>query len=337
MATKARFLLVEDDDDHAELVQFGFSAHESCSHLERVGSGEAALAFLEKEQPYTDRGRPDVILLDLNLPGMSGLEVLSVIKSTAEWRAIPVVVLTTSGSETDRARAYGRHANSYVIKPVEFARMEALVQELVHYWTRCNQRLSTNLAEAAETIDPSDTEQLVRDLEHESAHLQLLIDKALQLSAGVMPSPQSQLVDLDAVVDAAIDQLLEPITASRASIHRSPLPSVQGLRPELELLMFHLLDNALKFVRGRVPEIWVSAERREGECVVRVRDNGIGIAEANHQRIFDLQVRAESGDEFEGAGLGLTACRRIVEQHRGRIWVESSPGCGSVFCFAIPR
>lgn len=135
MTQSIRFLLVEDNEDHAELVKQSFEAGRLANRVDHVESGEAALAHLD------DAGcaRPDIILLDLNLPGMSGLEVLQHVKTSAAYKTIPVVVLTTSNAERDRISAYEQHANSYVTKSVNFNSLQDIVQQLELYWTICNE------------------------------------------------------------------------------------------------------------------------------------------------------------------------------------------------------
>ncbi|MCA8955335.1 MAG: response regulator [Planctomycetes bacterium] len=138
MGDHVSFLLVEDNDDHAELVHQSFSVPGLAGQLDRVASAEEALAYLRGEPPFADRQLPGVILLDINLPGMNGIELLEVIKSDPVWRTIPVVMLTTSGSDADRQSAYHQHANSYVVKPVDFERIDELLQEIGLYWSLRN-------------------------------------------------------------------------------------------------------------------------------------------------------------------------------------------------------
>lgn len=129
-----RFLLVEDEDDHAEIVLRTLTQNRIGNGIERVRDGAEALAFLRKEGEFADRQRPDVILLDLKLPKVDGHEVLAEVKQDPALLKIPVVVLTTSDAETDRAKAYEHHANSYLVKPVDFERFRQMVADLSLYW-----------------------------------------------------------------------------------------------------------------------------------------------------------------------------------------------------------
>lgn len=133
-----RFLLVEDDDDHAELVRLAMSRLGDGCALERVRDGEAALDYLHKRAPYAGVPRPDVVLLDLNMPRMGGLEVVERMKMDSGIALIPVIVLTTSDAASDRAMAYRSAVNSYVVKPLEFDRFQGMVQDLGRYWSVWN-------------------------------------------------------------------------------------------------------------------------------------------------------------------------------------------------------
>ncbi|MCC6873105.1 MAG: response regulator [Sandaracinaceae bacterium] len=137
-----RVLFVEDNDDHAELVIRSLQEHNVANRIVRVCDGEQALDYLMRRGAFADRTtspRPDVILLDLRLPRMDGLEVLAAIKSVEGLRAIPVVVLTTSESESDIARAQSRHANAYVVKPLAFDKFVLLMRDLGYFWLAWNQ------------------------------------------------------------------------------------------------------------------------------------------------------------------------------------------------------
>lgn len=127
------FLLIEDDDDHAEIVMRTVSWGRSGNTVHRVSDGDAGLAYLRGNEDAM-RKRPDVVLLDLKLPGRDGHEILREIKSDPALRSIPVVMLTTSAAESDRLRAYENFANSYIVKPVSFGRFRQMVADLSLYW-----------------------------------------------------------------------------------------------------------------------------------------------------------------------------------------------------------
>jgi CheY-like chemotaxis protein len=131
-------LLVEDDDNHAHLVQHALRRGRLSSVARRVSDGAEALAFLRAEGPYTGRTRPDIVLLDLNLPKIDGLEVLRQMKADETLRTIPVVMMTTSDAESDRELAYLSYVNSYVLKPTDVGQFRRLLDGLTEYWGTWN-------------------------------------------------------------------------------------------------------------------------------------------------------------------------------------------------------
>ena len=123
-------LLVEDDPGDVLMTREAFAEHKLRNRLHVVSDGEQALQFLRQEGEYAESPRPDLVLLDLNLPRMDGRQVLSAIKSDADLASIPVVVLTTSEAEEDVLRSYSLHANAYVTKPVDFERFIDVVRQI---------------------------------------------------------------------------------------------------------------------------------------------------------------------------------------------------------------
>ncbi|WP_433056947.1 response regulator [Dactylosporangium sp. CS-033363] len=127
-------LLVEDDPGDVLMTQEAFEEHKVRNKLNVVQDGEEALAYLRREGRFADATRPDLILLDLNLPRVDGREVLQVIKEDQDLRRIPVVVLTTSQADEDILRSYSLHANAYVTKPVDFDSFIAVVRQIDEFF-----------------------------------------------------------------------------------------------------------------------------------------------------------------------------------------------------------
>lgn len=136
-------LLVEDDRAHAEIVRRNFERSRVANELIHVEDGQAALDYLQCQGAFAapERApRPDLVLLDLRLPKVDGLEVLRRVKSDPHLASIPVIVLTTSAAESDMVRAYDAHANSYLVKPVDFPQFVELLDTLGYYWLAWNER-----------------------------------------------------------------------------------------------------------------------------------------------------------------------------------------------------
>lgn len=127
-------LLVEDNPGDVELTREAFAEARVRNRFSVVGDGVEALAFLRREDKYSDAPKPDIILLDLNLPKKGGLEVLAELKEDPDLKKIPVVILTTSQAEEDIVRSYNSHANCYINKPVDFARFMEVVHSLENFW-----------------------------------------------------------------------------------------------------------------------------------------------------------------------------------------------------------
>ena len=129
-------LLVEDNPGDVRLTREALHDGKISNRLHHAQDGIEALAFLRGQAPYTGAPRPDLILLDLNLPRMDGREVLEAIKADARLSQIPVVVLTTSKAEEDVLRSYGLHANCYIVKPLDFDRFTEVVNAIENFWFR---------------------------------------------------------------------------------------------------------------------------------------------------------------------------------------------------------
>lgn len=127
-------LLVEDNPGDVRLTREALKDAKVANTLHVVEDGVSALDFLRRHPPFSDVPRPDLILLDLNLPRKNGREVLSEIKSDDRFRAIPVVILTTSQAEEDVLRAYNLHANCYITKPVDFTQFTTIVRTIEDFW-----------------------------------------------------------------------------------------------------------------------------------------------------------------------------------------------------------
>lgn len=165
-----------------------------------------------------------------------------------------------------------------------------------------------------------------------------LISDLLEYSRLGRQAPRLGPVDLRAVFDDAVANCSASIETTAASVGRDELPVVQGDRGQLVRLMQNLIGNALKFRRPDVqPEVHVSASRSDGGWVISVRDNGIGIAENQIGRLFQLFQRLHGRDRYEGTGIGLAECKKIVDLHGGRIWLESQVGVGTTVLFTLPQ
>ncbi len=167
--------------------------------------------------------------------------------------------------------------------------------------------------------------------------MQSMVDAVLGYARVESRAGNFTAVDLDSVLGEVESRLREEIAGSEAEVTHDPLPSVVADEGQMEQLLQNLLANALKFAGDKPPCVHLSAEERGTEWMIAVRDEGIGLDPAAADRIFVMFQRLHTEAEFPGTGIGLAICKRIVERHGGRIWVESKPQQGATFWFTIPK
>lgn len=144
-------------------------------------------------------------------------------------------------------------------------------------------------------------------------------------------------VDANEIKDAVLEDLRAHIEAANATVEAASLPTVRADRDQLHLVLLNLMSNAIEFVPDeREPKVEVRATRGENSWCFAVEDNGPGLSPIDREGIFQRYDRGENGEAVEDDRGGLAACRRIVEENGGRIWVESDPGPGSTFHFTLP-
>jgi signal transduction histidine kinase len=165
--------------------------------------------------------------------------------------------------------------------------------------------------------------------------MQGLINDLLAYARVGMRSRPFQATSSRAALDRAVANLTTAIRESGAAVTCEHLPDVRADPTQLTQLFQNLVANAVKFRRG-TPRIHVSVRCEQGDWVFSVQDNGIGIEEEYHERIFAIFQRLHTREEYAGSGVGLAICKKIVERHHGRIWVASEVGVGSVFHFTLP-
>ena len=167
--------------------------------------------------------------------------------------------------------------------------------------------------------------------------MQTLIKDLLVLSRVGRVAQKREKVSLSECADLALEALAIRVKETGAEVSRDDLPAVWGDSTLITELYQNLIGNALKFSGDRRPIIQLTLEERDGEQIYGVKDNGIGIDPEYAQEIFKPFRRLHGRAEYEGSGIGLAICRKVVERHGGKIWVESEPGKGAHFRFTIPH
>jgi PAS domain S-box-containing protein len=171
-----------------------------------------------------------------------------------------------------------------------------------------------------------------------ATRMELLVSDLLTYTQVSKPIESSEITDANAVLAIVLENMAGSILESGARITSDPLPAVPMHRAHLQQLFQNLIGNAIKYRSpNRPPEIQVAAQHQGQGWIFTVTDNGIGIEPEYKEKVFGLFKRLHTSEEYSGTGIGLAICQRIVDQHNGRIWVESEPGRGSAFRFTIPR
>jgi PAS domain S-box-containing protein len=162
-----------------------------------------------------------------------------------------------------------------------------------------------------------------------------MIDSLLEYSRVETQGEPFEPIELESVLEDVTEDLQLQIEETGAEVTTDELPRVKGDTSQVRQVFQNLLSNAITYSGDTVPRIHIGAARRDREWVLSVRDNGIGIAPDDQERIFSVFERLHTDEEYDGTGVGLALCERIVERHGGEIWVNSEPGEGSTFSFTL--
>lgn len=181
-----------------------------------------------------------------------------------------------------------------------------------------------------------DAEEFIAYAVDGANRMQRLINDLLTFSRVSTRGHPFEQTDCNAVLRDVLDNLQIAIQECGATVTHDALPTLMADPTQIAQLLQNLIGNALKFHGDAPPQIHIGALRQEGEWVFSVRDNGIGIAPEFFERIFIIFQRLNPRERYPGTGIGLAVCKRIIERHGGHIWVESTPGQGSAFSFALP-
>jgi light-regulated signal transduction histidine kinase (bacteriophytochrome) len=184
-------------------------------------------------------------------------------------------------------------------------------------------------------LDAEADEYITYAVEGASRMRQLITD-LLALSRASTKPQELAATDSEAVLQEVLANLEVAVQESGAEVTHDALPTLTADRSQMVQLFQNLIGNAIKFAGPQAPRVHVSAKRLDQEWLFSVRDNGIGISPEHLERIFIVFQRLHDRSEYPGTGVGLAICRKIVQRHGGRIWVESQRGKTSTFYFTIP-
>lgn len=182
-----------------------------------------------------------------------------------------------------------------------------------------------------------EAEVFIKYLVDGTNRMQMLIDGLLLYSRTTSKKNTLKKTDLNVVLQEVLDDLKISIEEKHAEIKQGALPEIFADPIQIRQLFQNLISNAIKYNKSQTPIVEISSQESLTEWCFSVRDNGIGIEQDQFDRIFKIFQRLHRQEEYPGTGIGLAVCKKIIERHEGRIWIESYPGKGSVFYFTIPK
>jgi signal transduction histidine kinase len=369
MAETATIINVDDNEPSRYvrahiLLRAGFIVHNAATGVEGLS--------------LVAQHKPDLVLLDVNLPDVHGIEVCRRIKASTDGSSIIVLQISASATQAPHATAaLDSGADAYLTEPVDPDVLVATVRAMLRLrnaereLSAANDRLrvvnrelqrsnedlqqfafaashdlqeplrsiSTFIALLERTARPKLSQSEVEYLGYiadGAQRMHRLITDLLQYSQVGQKPASLQSVDLNVVIARTLDNLHDLIAETAAAVTWDVLPCVHGDEAQLGQMFQNLVGNAIKYARPEVaPAVHLSAARQGQDWVIRVEDNGMGI----DPKFFDLifaPFKRLHGRDIPGTGIGLAVCRRMIEAHGGRIWVESVPGEGSTFYLSVP-
>ena len=305
------------------------------------------------------------------MPEMDGYEVCQQLKADVKTYDIPVIFLSALDDSLDKVKAFKVGGVDYVTKPFQTEEVLARVKNqltisfLRQKLTAQNEELlrsNQDLEQFAyvvshdlkqplqgilgftqiikykyeQNLDQVGVEQL-NYLADTALHMNQLIEDLLAYSRVGSQRKALEPTDCNSVLTQVLTDMQAAIAQYGATITHDPLPTVMADEVQVVELFQNLINNAIKFHRQEeAPQVNISVEQSGHEWRFEVRDNGIGIDPAEFERIFKVFQRGQSQEEYPGTGIGLATCKKVVERHGGRIWVDSTLGVGTSFHFTLP-
>lgn len=349
-----KILIADDDEGDRKQIKRAIAQAGIACECSETESTEEALAFCEQFDF-------DCVIVDYHLPGQNGLAGISAIHE--RFPDLSIIMSTGQGDELVAVEALKRGASDYIPKAaIHYASMRRIIISAIE-----KNALQRKVREQQKELE-SFAHVLAHDLRAPGAAIQTFAtriaerlasgepDKAVEYAEWVIQTAERmnrlietlhqyttadanvtfEAVDMNRVFEAAVDNLQDSIQESEAQVTSAKLPAVLGNAPQLIQLLQNLIGNGIKFCDNPIPSIHLDASGGDdGTCLFSVKDNGIGIPEAQTRRVFEPFVRLSGVGKRKGSGLGLATCKKVVERHRGSIWCQSGPGMGTTFFFLL--
>lgn len=356
LTNQAGILLVDDSPESIETAITVLYQH---NYRVRVATNATtALHLLEQELP-------DLVLLDVYMPEMDGFILCKTIKTDERFTHIPIIFLTSSNDEESIQKGFELGAQDYVIKP--FNHLELLARVHTHIelkrqkenLQKANQELDSFCYSVAHDLkapllsirkltefleldykDKLDAEgkDLIHTIQEKSEEVTQIIAHLLEFSHMCQRNMHTEPLELEKLFHQVYEELMTLQPEREIYFTVSPLPEIQGDPIMIKLLLLNILSNAIKYTRGKTPTtIEVSYTCTDTEYIFSIKDNGAGFNMHYAARLFKVFQRLHSSREFEGSGVGLAICQRIVQRHGGEAWLTGKVQKGATFYFTLPK
>lgn len=371
-----KILLVDDKKEN--LLSLSLTLENKEYTFVEANSGREALKILLKEQDFA------IILMDVQMPVLSGLETAELIRQSEKLKSVPIIFLTAGSHTTDSIfNGYKAGAVDYMFKPYIPEVLRAKVDVFVDLYkkkqelTQQRERLemlniqleqrscelerniqelekfayvaSHDLQEPLRTITSyiqllqkkfkgkldGETAEFMDFIISGSRRMKMLINDLLEYSRINRIESPLELVNFNFVMNEVMQNLHNTIKNSNAVINFDNLPVIKSRRIQMIQLFQNLIANSIKFRSEKAPVINICAKKLDGVYLFSVSDNGIGIKPEYATKIFEIFQRLHSMQHYQGTGIGLAICMKIIQKLGGDIWCESEPGKGATFYFTI--
>ncbi|MEW5820806.1 MAG: ATP-binding protein [Cyanobacteriota bacterium] len=362
MPDKINILIV--DDNPGNLFTLETILNNAELNIVKASSGEEALKCVLKSDFA-------VIILDVQMPGMDGFETAEVIRSREKSKFTPLIFVTGVGqSDLHIDKGYSLGAIDYILKPIKPEGLKTKLSVLIDLYKnkkmleqktmeleRSNKELehfayvaSHDLQEPLRSVTShvqllsmrykgklgEDADDFINFAVEGTTRMKALINDLLSYSRIGTRGKPFEKIDTTSTVKIVLDNLETSIEKAEAIITYDNLPEIFADPTQMIQLFQNLIGNAIKFKGENPPEVHISAYQSGEEWIFSVKDNGIGISSEFFDRIFVIFQRLHNIDEYSGTGIGLSVCKKIVERHGGKIYVESELEKGSKFIFSFP-
>jgi signal transduction histidine kinase len=344
-------------EDNPELAAFLSTLLSPLAQVRTASDGAEALELARS-------WAPDLVLSDVMMPRVDGIQLTRELKGNPETANLPVVLLTAMTNRESLLKGWEAGADDYLFKPFHPKELEARVRSILsglewrrkgeayrrqrdaleHFTHIASHDLREPLRKITTYVDlfrseypgfGGEPERYLSTISRSAERMMRLLDALIEYTRLDHPQGPWEETSLERVAREALEGL--DLQRVGAEVSLGPLPSLPAQAGLLGVVFSNLIGNALKFRKeGRPPRVRVEAAQRGFEWVVSVSDNGIGFDPEMADRIFILFERLHGQEAYQGQGMGLAICRKIIENHGGRIWAESKPGEGSTFYFTLP-